>query len=87
MAVGVGAAVTQPNSVTRLTQIAGPQVVREENLGTITSINQIDVAVIEDFDDLAALLRKLVTELCSPSLTVRKFVQTAESTTYVPAPG
>ena len=87
VAVGVGAAVTQPNSVTRLTQIAGPQVVTEENLGTVTSINQIDVAVVEDFDDLAALLRRLVTELCSPSLTVRKFVQTADSTTYVPAPG
>ena len=46
VAVGVGAAVTQPNSVTRLTQIAGPQVVTEENLGTVTGLNQIDVAVV-----------------------------------------
>ena len=59
LAVGVGAAVTQPDSVARLTQIAGPQVVRD--VSAVTSLNQVDVAVVPDFDDLAALLRKVVT--------------------------
>jgi uncharacterized repeat protein (TIGR01451 family) len=85
LAVGVGAAVTQDASVERLTQIAGPQVVRDAS--TVTSLNQVDVAVVPDFDDLAALLKRVVTELCSPSLAVRKFVQSAGSTNYVPAPG
>ena len=59
LAVGVGAAVTQPDSVARLIQIAGPQVVRD--VSAVTSLNQVDVAVVPDFDDLAALLRKVVT--------------------------
>ena len=85
LAVGVGAAVTQPASVQRLTQIAGPQVVRDAS--GVTSLNQIDVAVVPDFDDLAALLKSVVTELCSPSLAIRKFVQTPDASGYQPAPG
>ena len=65
LAVGVGSAVTQGSSVQRLEQISGPQVVRD--VSGITSLNQVDVAVVPDFDDLAALLRKVVTQLCSPS--------------------
>jgi uncharacterized repeat protein (TIGR01451 family) len=42
---------------------------------------------VPDFDDLAALLRKVVTALCSPSLTIRKLAQSGESTAYDPAPG
>jgi uncharacterized repeat protein (TIGR01451 family) len=85
LAVGVGAAVTQPASLGRLVQVSGPQVVRDAS--TITSLNQVDVAVVPDFEDLADLLRTVVTQLCSPSLTIRKFVQTAESTDYVPSAG
>ncbi len=85
LAVGVGSAVTQADSVARLTQIAGPQVVRDAT--TVSDLNQIDVAVVPDFNDLAALLRKVVTALCSPSLTIRKLAQTGESTSYDPAPG
>ena len=43
--------------------------------------------MVPDFDDLAALLRKVVTALCSPSLTIRKLAQSGESTAYDPAPG
>ncbi len=87
LAVGVGAAVTQPASVDRLERIAGPQVVTDEDIGDVDSINDVDVAVVQDFGDLKALLRGVVTELCSPSLAVRKFVQTADSTNYVPGEG
>ena len=85
LAIGVGSAVTQPASVARLVQIAGPQVVR--NTTGITSLNQVDVAVVPDFEDLAELLRDVVTQLCSPSLTIRKLAQTADSTEYQPASG
>ncbi len=84
LAVGVGAAVTQPASVQRLVRIAGPQV-RSQTLisETLKASTTVDVAVVQDFADLKALLRGVVTELCSPSLAVRKFVQTADSTNYV----
>jgi len=87
LAVGVGPAVGNPSSasVDRLKQVSGPQVVT--STAGITSINQIDVALVAHYADLAALLKQVVTELCSPSLTIRKFVQTADSTTYVPASG
>src|SRR5690606_14644940 len=35
-----------------------------------------------EFEDLAAFLRNVVSELCSPSLSVRKLAQTAESAQY-----
>ncbi len=81
LAVGVGAAVTEEESVARLVRIAGPQVVQDTE--GITSLNQVDVAVVPNFKDLADLLSSVVTELCSPSLAVRKFVQTPGSTQYV----
>ncbi len=87
LAVGVGSAVTgNPASRSRLVQIAGPQVVDDAGLGAITSINQVDVALVRNFDRLAAFLRGVVNELCTPSLTVRKLAQTADSADYAPSP-
>ena len=53
----------------------------------ITSLNQVDVALVTEFDDLAQFLRGVVLQLCSPSLTIRKLAQTAGDATYLPAPG
>ena len=58
LTVGVGSALSNPSSVTRLTQVSGPQVVRDADLAAVTSINQIDVALVTEFDDLAAFLRE-----------------------------
>ena len=46
MVVGVGPAVTKPgsDSVKRMEKMSGPQVVQDKDLGSITSINQIDGA-------------------------------------------
>ena len=56
MVVGVGPAVTKPgsDSVKRMEKMSGPQVVQDKDLGSITSINQIDVALVKDFDNLGS---------------------------------
>ena len=71
------AALSNPDSQSRLKQISGPQVVDDADLDDVDSINEIDVALVTDFEDLAALMRDVVLELCSPSLTIRKMAQTA----------
>jgi hypothetical protein len=53
LAVGVGAALQNPSSSARLELIAGPQVVEDADLPNINSINDVDVALVQDFDDLA----------------------------------
>lgn len=87
LAVGVGSALDNSSSANRLVQIAGPQVARDGDLGGIDSINDIDVALVRDFDRLASFLRAVVSELCSPSLSIRKLAQTPESAEYLPAAG
>lgn len=88
LAVGVGNAVTgNASSRNRLIQIAGPLTVDDSGLDSIDSINDVDVALVEDFDTLAAFLRGVVNELCTPSLTVRKLAQTPGDAAYAPAPG
>ena len=87
LAVGVGSALNNAQSRTRLTQISGPLVVRDGDIGSITSLNQIDVALVNDFDKLAQFLRSVVSELCSPSLSIRKLAQSSASSSYDPAPG
>jgi uncharacterized repeat protein (TIGR01451 family) len=84
LSIGVGDAFESSSAVTRLTRISGPNVAESADE---FDIRTTDVTVVTDFDALAQALRGVVTELCSPSLTIRKFVQTAESATYVPAPG
>ena len=57
LAVGVGTALSNSSSQGRLRQISGPQVVRDADLDDIESLNDVDVALVTDFDDLAAFLR------------------------------
>jgi hypothetical protein len=87
LAVGVGSALTSPASRDRLVKISGPLVKRDADLAAIDSINDVDVALVTDFGNLAAFLRGVVLQLCSPSLTIRKLAQSADNAAYLPAPG
>jgi hypothetical protein len=87
LVVGVGNALSSQASVNRLIAISGPQVARDADLNKITSLNQVDVALVTKFTDLAAFLRHVVLQLCSPSLTIQKLAQTAGSAAYAPAQG
>ena len=87
LAVGVGSALSSSSSRSRLVAISGPQVVRDADLATIDSINDVDVALVTDFEDLAQFLRQVVLELCSPSMTITKLAQTPGDASYQPAPG
>ena len=84
LAIGVGQALQNQASVNRLTQVSGPNIARNS---AEFDIQTTDVALIRDFDALADEMRALVLELCSPSLTIRKFAQSSTSATYAPAPG
>lgn len=84
LALGVGAALQNQSSVDRLVQISGPDVA--ETIADF-DVETTDVALIADFDDLAEAVRALVLDLCSPSLTIRKFAQSATDSSYQPAPG
>ena len=86
LAVGVGSAVTgNTASIDRLRRISGPQVVTTSTINTITSINQVDVALLA-VRPARAFLRSIVSELCSPSLSIRKLAETADNAAYTPAP-
>src|SRR5262245_4687035 len=87
LAVGVGSALNTPASQQRLTTISGPQIVRDAGLADIDSLNDVDVALVTKFSDLAAFLRHVVLQLCSPSLTIQKLAQTPDSAAYDPAQG
>jgi len=84
LAVGVGQALQNDESVSRLTEISGDNVAR-----TIAEfdVETTDVALVANFADLASAVRALVLDLCSPSLTIRKFAQSADSADYAPAGG
>lgn len=84
LAVGVGEALQNDASVARLTQISGNDIAR-----TVSEfdVETTDVALVADFADLASAVRALVLDLCSPSLTIRKFAQSASDATYAPAGG
>ena len=89
MAIGVGNAFGGgPSGVAaraRLVAVSGPQVVTDAS--DITDLNAVDVALVEQFDELQDVLRTVVTQLCSPSLTVLKLSQTAGSSFYEPTQG
>ena len=87
LAVGVGNALGNDASINRLVAVSGDQVVRDADLGTIDSLNDVDVALVTDFEDLAQFLRGVVLQLCSPSLTIRKLAQSAGNDTYQPTAG
>ncbi|GAA1953101.1 DUF7507 domain-containing protein [Microbacterium deminutum] len=84
LAIGVGSALQNQASVDRLTKISGPNVARSI---ADFDVETTDVALIPDFDDLAQAVRALVLDLCSPSLTIRKFAQSATDASYQPVPG
>ena len=65
-ALGVGAAVTKPDSADRLTAISGP----DEYPGT--PFGEADYTLVQNFDDLAKSLRQIAIELCEASVTVTK---------------
>jgi hypothetical protein len=87
LAVGVGNALDNQQSVNRLVAVSGPQVVRNQDLANLDSLNDVDVALVTNFANLAAFLRSVVLQLCSPSLTIRKLAQTATNSDYVPTAG
>ena len=64
----------------RLVAVSGPQVVTDAN--DITSLNEVDVALVEQFDELQDVLRTVVDQLCAPSLTILKLSQTAGNSFY-----
>ena len=84
LALGVGNALQNQASVNRLVQVSGPEVA--DSLAEF-DVETTDVALIRDFADLADAVRSLVLELCSPSLTIRKFAQTATDANYAPRAG
>ena len=55
LAIGVGGALNNPDSQTGSKQISGPQVVHDADLAIVDSINDVDVALVTDFEDLASL--------------------------------
>jgi uncharacterized repeat protein (TIGR01451 family) len=89
LAIGVGNAFGSGSSAAaaraRLVAVSGPQVVTDAD--DITDLNEVDVALVAEFDELQDVLRKVVTQLCSPSLTIRKLSQTAGDSFYEPTAG
>ena len=83
LTVGVGSALNNSNSVSRLQAISGPTVYRSGDF----NINSYDVALVQNFDALGRSLKKVATELCSPSLTITKRAQTPDSASFDPTPG
>jgi hypothetical protein len=87
LAIGVGTALSSADSQARLKKISGDKVVKDADLAGIKSLNDVDVALVTKFEDLARFLRGVVLQLCSPSLTIQKLAQSATSAAYQPAPG
>ena len=90
LAVGVGDAfgAGSTDNVDRLKAVTnGPTSNVVTSASGITDLNNVDVALVQDFNALAQALRLVVTQLCSPSLTIQKLAQTRDSAAYVPTPG
>ena len=78
LALGVGSAVTKPQSATRLTAVSGTDQIPP------ASIQTGDYTLVQNFGDLAAALAKLATELCQSSVTVTKLVDDLDGKGYQP---
>jgi hypothetical protein len=90
LVVGVGSALNNQQSVNRLKDIAGPTGSQQEarvwdGTGPFR-INEYGVTRVTDFTQLAEALRGVATNLCSPSLTITKLAQSADSAQPVPVP-
>jgi uncharacterized repeat protein (TIGR01451 family) len=79
LAVGVGAALSNSNSLNRLIAVSGPDVA--ESAGAV-NLSTTDVLRIADFSTLPNALRTLVNELCKSSVTINKLVDDGQG--YVP---
>jgi len=79
LAVGVGSALGNVNSLNRLIAVSGPDVA--ESAGAV-NLSTTDVLRIADFTTLPAALRTLVNELCKSSVTINKQVDNGQG--YVP---
>lgn len=64
LVVGVGDGISDASSKTRMTEISGPQLVEGSALDGVKSINDVDVAVVQEFDKLGAFLRGVVSTAC-----------------------
>ena len=71
LAVGVGAALNNAASLTRLTQISGPDVATDP---AAVDLQTTDVLRIADFSTLPAALRSVVSQLCKATVSVTKSV-------------
>ena len=66
LAVGVGSALSNQASGDRLVQISGPKVVKRRRAQpTSKSLNDVDVALVTEFEDLAALMRECRARSCA----------------------
>ncbi len=69
LAIGVGSALQNDDSVDRLVSVSGPNIF--DGTGDF-DISTTDVYLEADFDELADALRDAAFQLCAPSVTVRK---------------
>ncbi len=92
LVVGVGAEMSKPSSLPNMERISGKQVVRDADLAGIGTINDVDVAVVSDFDALGAFLTSIVKTACNndpdptPSPTVTPTPTPTPSPTPTPTP-
>ncbi len=82
-ALGVGTAVNNEDSRSRLVAITGPN----EYTGQDDDFGTSDYAVVGRFGDLEPTLRQIAVALCAPSLTVTKVVDNLGTGNYQPQEG
>jgi uncharacterized repeat protein (TIGR01451 family) len=80
--IGVGAAVNNASSESRLTAISGPNAYPGDK-----PFGSADYTVVANFDGLAQSLREIAVQLCESSLIVTKLVAAADGEGYAVAPG
>jgi uncharacterized repeat protein (TIGR01451 family) len=76
--VGIGNALDNQSSVDRLIDVSGPDIF--DGLDDPLDISTDDLALVTDFDDLAAALRAAAFGLCAPSVTVQKAADSTPDT-------
>ena len=75
LTVGVGAALSNSDSLNRLIAISGPDVA---STAAAVNLSTTDVLRLADFTTLPDALNKLVNELCKSSVTVKKLVDNGQ---------
>lgn len=77
LTVGIGEALANPSSQQRLEDVSGTDIF--DGTGQL-DISTDDLALVPDFDDLAAALREAAFGLCAPSVTVQKLADSTPDT-------